>query len=156
MLCIASILLWFASIFATQIWISRETYPGGVGFTMLTVRSSGDAVEVKHTRNQQDVPVWPPGLYYKSGRARGDLIGFDLWFTTRADADGVHHVLAVPHWVAVLLAALLPLKSAVAGRRDRFRRQRIAHGLCPDCGYDLRATRGRCPECGAGPGTQLA
>jgi hypothetical protein len=30
-------------------------------------------------------------------------------------------------------------------RRARRRRQK---GLCPECGYDLRASPGRCPECG--------
>lgn len=27
-------------------------------------------------------------------------------------------------------------------------RKRLKHGLCPDCGYDLRASTEHCPECG--------
>ena len=57
--------------------------------------------------------------------------------------------LALPDWSLVSAFALLP--SIVTFRQVRAvrrRRQRSRLGLCPACGYDLRATPGRCPECG--------
>ena len=56
--------------------------------------------------------------------------------------------LTIPYW-PLLLVCVAPwavfLICAGVGRR---RRARVAAGLCPACGYDLRASAGRCPECG--------
>jgi hypothetical protein len=65
---------------------------------------------------------------------------------SKDDYAGIH----IPYSVIVLLTALPPMMWArryVNRRRD----SRIGRGLCPTCGYDLRATPERCPECGTVP-----
>jgi hypothetical protein len=53
---------------------------------------------------------------------------------------------AVPFWLLTSLLAMPPL---AISRRWLRSRTRMRNGLCPSCGYDLRATPCRCPECGA-------
>jgi hypothetical protein len=53
------------------------------------------------------------------------------------------------YYKLVPFTAILPL--AWFGRwvwRSGRRQDRLMFGLCPECGYDLRASKGRCPECG--------
>jgi hypothetical protein len=61
-------------------------------------------------------------------------------------AGGTDWQLWLPHWFLALLLVLLPAARLSSLYRARRRRARV--GLCPSCGYDLRATPGRCPECG--------
>src|SRR5688500_18101854 len=51
----------------------------------------------------------------------------------------------LPSLLVTPLAAIWVVRSIGA----RKRRGRITRGLCPWCGYDVRATPDRCPECGA-------
>ncbi len=68
--------------------------------------------------------------------------------------------LILPFWMLVLASAALPFRGILAIQRRWVRRRRQRMGLCPQCAYDLRASKDRCPECGteidgvAGAGVQ--
>lgn len=87
-------------------------------------------------------PNPPFDLWEWFGPPRWHLGVAEVW------TDMPSTIVAVRFWALGLLSAVAPAAWLVRWRRDR-RTARV--GLCPSCGYDLRATQERCPECGAVP-----
>ena len=69
--------------------------------------------------------------------------------TGRIDPEGVPALLVLPLFAVPVAAGVCD------GMREAIQRHRVQHGLCPGCGYNLRASPGRCPECGEQPATAL-
>ena len=63
---------------------------------------------------------------------------------TRSDVR-FEGTIASPLWLLALAAAVLPARWVL---RHLNQGPGGGPGLCPRCGYDLRATPARCPECG--------
>jgi hypothetical protein len=61
-----------------------------------------------------------------------------------------HTRMTIPWWAAFVVVAPAPSIMLVRFTRRHRKRRRAEHGLCVECGYDLRATPLHCPECGAG------
>jgi hypothetical protein len=69
--------------------------------------------------------------------------GFD-WTREKGPEHWDYIRLVIPLWELAVPFVILP----IAWKRSR---RRYIIGLCPTCGYDLRATPTRCPECGSIP-----
>ena len=97
----------------------------------------------------RDTSTWDaPGLTFRSARS---IVA--TWIGPQMRRPGLHDEpvwnvqLAVAYWLPAVAFGLPPL-ALLAARRLTRRCNRP--GLCPACGYDLRATPERCPECGRG------
>ena len=97
----------------------------------------GGGFPFDHTSSYRDYHGTEPGA-----------LGFAYDDHGRSHLDGLDEdqlAFVIPHWFWVALFAMPPAMWLVKRRR---RRRRESRGLCPGCGYDLRASPGRCPECG--------
>ena len=87
----------------------------------------------------------PDTLWWRLGFSRDYSFTREGGRVTQWMANYYAHFGVLTISTAVLPASWLGFR--LAGRLKR--RSAGQYGLCPACGYDLRATPGRCPECGA-------
>jgi hypothetical protein len=162
--CAAVIVLWVRSYWVSDVVnlnrIVRKFAPAEMreaGFLYHSTDVSASRGQVLVYWSEFDGDVIDEGWHYES-RPPDDVVeprGISIWarlgFETY-DASG-GGVATAPIWPIVLATGLLPCAYLISlGRRRRALRK----GLCPVCGYDLRATPDRCPECGAVPSTKGA
>ena len=158
-LCVATAVLWVRSYGGTDRF---ERYHRTSGWGLYLSR--GHFTAGWYTTDGKSGIV-PMPLKYQRVKARTEphrtplanadrdwaLAGFR--FASRDTPDGwADRMLVVPLWSCCVLLAAAPAVSAARRLRSWRTMRRGAAGLCPSCGYDLRATPGRCPECGMGAG----
>jgi hypothetical protein len=156
-LCVAIAVLWVRSYRVCDLihlrtdtrWFYITDYPGGIALGIWR-RAEHDPPALRNFSYQQ-MPAARArqlmNLHLSDARERRRYGGVDYLYGVSEIATS--RVVAFPFWYALLLSVAFPVIRAVFILRRRWRRTVL--GLCPKCGYDLRATPDRCPECGAIP-----
>jgi hypothetical protein len=170
LLCVASATLWVRSFRHMDLmqgrygwypqpaewnsrWFAVHSYPGTLKFALVRNDFSPAYFEDGKERPEDFRRENPPGLHWALDTALSKpWPPFVTGFFVRHDDDsygvGRHDELwelGVRPWLPVVLLLVMP---AIWFRRTWKSRHARRAGLCPSCGYDLRASPERCPECG--------
>jgi hypothetical protein len=150
LLCLATVALWGRSYWLRDLLERDSGEPTNMQYD--DISSDGGELRARIIRVTGKTPSGPTnGLLHDALPLHPQLRSirfphFGYYF--ESTGGGSVRALLFPHWFIAILFAILPairLRSILRTRR----RHRI--GLCPHCGYDLRATPDRCPECGHVP-----
>jgi hypothetical protein len=114
--------------------------------------AAGDALEPPKVAPRV-MPIWSWHTTDPAKLSEWEGLGF-AWTSASLDPvlamDGRLRAVTFPLWFPAAAFAAPPVLSLVRRLYRRLRRPRP--GLCPRCGYDLRATPDGCPECGMAAG----
>jgi hypothetical protein len=144
------------------LWVRSQRVADTLTGTHLTVRSvfggivvawaygndiHGYSSEWHGYREEDPADAWMglEALFTQGERTKWKAAG--MGYEHRVGTGGTTFLIFAPCWLLALVLGISP--GAWVVRRLR---RRHPPGLCPSCGYDLRASPERCPECGVVPG----
>jgi hypothetical protein len=165
LLCVAVVVLWVRRYWSSDTLVVRRPLTLDGNFSVHRewyVWSSGNGLGARYKWSRQDLTsidrkdwldFWEnqQGVFLASDKpdrvpdfpAAGPTHRFGIGWTGESRVGYHELTLMAPHWLLALTASVLP--AAWVWRRVH---PVSRAGLCPSCGYDLRATPERCPECG--------
>ena len=151
--CLATIGFWPAS-YRYDTWLAHGDY-GKTDCRYSVGYFDGSVVATKNAYLEfppNPTPAWFQARRYHPISSR---MGFIFVSREKVDIFSLNEVVysrltavGVPCWLVVAVSGVSPAIWLARFRRARRRKYRQVHGLCPSCGYDLRATPDRSPECG--------
>lgn len=137
----ASVVLWYVS--ATIIWPgTTDVYFSGRWHSLFA--NDGNVTYASDIHNLSAY-MSPSKSFGISTSREWHCLGFTYLHTFGGGYD--RWFFDFPVWMLALpgIATVIWYPLSIRQRRIKYR---LKMGLCPNCGYDLRATLDRCPECG--------
>ena len=168
LLCVAVAVLWIPSYWSgfAATGLAYQRCAGGYTGGALTAEVTTGAVVVEcgfGSMSESKFDGVRPGIHFGRtepthpfadlpfgdrwrGRVAGSGVVNEPWQDPPPQWRRIHELgVVIPAWFVTVALAALPAALLVGAQRRGRGRYR---GLCPRCGYDLRATPDRCPECG--------
>ena len=149
LLFVALVVLWVRSYFVGDVlrhldattWTDCASSSGWFYVTVGDAGSSGSRYSGPRWLWHSTAPAEVAGdrVAKRGMSVRGHRFASFEWI--RADYGERFVTIVIPYWCPAFAAL-------GAGTLLLWHRPRTRPGLCPACGYDLRATPNRCPECG--------
>lgn len=165
LLCIAALIMWVRSCQISDgitrrynadpshvAAINVAAWNGRLYFAYRTASGQRSNLAVSWTFEQFESATY--GSFGTDGLSIGSwsIAGFGFsrmkWHSFQTGQSGVDRFASVPFWFIAFISILPPARWYLGRRREG---RTCRAGLCPGCGYDLRATPDRCPECGSTP-----
>jgi hypothetical protein len=143
----------------------RDVISGGNGMDYWEFSSDASRLRLAlYHRMRVSPPAWPEPLRWQRMGAgynfpwagpheRYEILGMGWDVPGNYNNEIISRDWWVTYWIPAALAAVLPLTGFQRRVPQWHQHRRRRSGLCPACGYDLRATPGRCPECGTAAAT---